>query len=101
MPVGRTDPGLAMEHMILTFRMRPRPRSTLAPAGDQQDPGSPRYHQWLTPGSSPRPSDRPDEIDTVSVWLKEQGFTLDGGARRMTLTFTGTAAQVEQAFRRR
>ena len=102
MPMGRTDPGLAMDHIILSFQMRPEARADLERLlAEQQDPASRRYHQWLTPeqfGAAFGP--RPEEIASVSAWLTEQGFTVDEGARGgMTLTFSGTATQVEQAFR--
>ena len=44
---------------------------------DQQDPLSPRYHQWLTPrqvGELYGPTQ--GDLDTVSAWLVSQGLTI-------------------------
>src|SRR5208337_5002060 len=61
---------------------------------------SPRYHQWLTPeqfaaqfGASPA------VLARATAWLRSQGLTVSGPSRTGTrLSFSGTVAQVEQAF---
>src|SRR5207253_2043022 len=41
-----------------------------------------------------------NDLDKVVAWLQDQGFTVDGKARSHTwITFSGTAQQVESAFR--
>jgi len=102
MPEGRTDPGLAMDRMIMSLRLRPDAKAQLEHLLlDLQDPGSPRYHQWLTPEqfrAAFGPS--PGELAQVTGWLEAQGFRVDEVARGgMSLTFSGDAAQVEGAFR--
>ena len=67
---------------------------------DQQNPKSGSYHQWLTPEQY---ADRfgvsvSDGAQIVS-WLENQGFTVDPLSRsRTSVTFSGTAAQVQAAF---
>lgn len=101
-PEGIVDAKLPMQGMILTLKMSPEAQSRLdALSAAQQDPASPYYHRWLTPdqfgalfGAS-----RAD-LDAVATWLMSQGFTVDEvAAGRLTITFSGTAAQVQQAFR--
>src|SRR5271167_3655126 len=42
---------------------------------DQQDPSSPRYHQWLTPQEfNARFGPSQAQADAVSNWLARQGF---------------------------
>jgi len=101
MPLDRADPGLPMERMVLSFRMRPEAKARLEQLLiDQQDPASPSYHHWLTPdefGARFGPSQ--DEIAKVSGWLRDQGFTIDEVASGgMSLNFSGDVGRVEQAF---
>ena len=101
-PIDRADSSLAMDRMILSFTMRSEAQAALEHLlMDQQDPGSPRYHQWLTPeqfAASFGPT--PEERAKVVAWLQSQGFTIDEVARGgMSITFSGNAGQVEQAFR--
>lgn len=66
----------------------------------QYDPGSPNYHQWLTPleiGQRFGPSAA--DIATISSWLNSHGLAvLNVAPDRMTIRFSGTAAQVQGAF---
>ncbi len=66
----------------------------------QQDPSSPRYHQWLTPDQfAARFGMAQSDIDQVESWLQQQGFSIDSAARsRNMIRFSGTVNQVEQAF---
>lgn len=67
---------------------------------DQQDRNSPAYHQWLTPdafGQQFGPSDQ--DIQAITAWLQSYGFQVTQvGRGRTTIEFSGTAAQVQQAF---
>jgi subtilase family serine protease len=66
----------------------------------QQDPSSPRYHQWLTPDQfAARFGMAQSDIEQVQSWLQQQGFSIDSVARsRNMIRFSGTVNQVEQAF---
>jgi hypothetical protein len=63
-------------------------------------PGSPSYHQWLTPqqfGQRFGPSDQ--DIATVESWLSSQGFQVTRlNPGKQTLEFSGNVAQVKTAF---
>ena len=67
----------------------------------QQDPGSPQYHQWLSPetfgdlfGVSSH------DISQVVNWLTSHGFDVEPiPAARRVILFSGTAGQVGSAFR--
>lgn len=67
---------------------------------DQQDPGSPRYRQWLAPtefGERFGPSS--NDIAKIAGWLRARGFAVETPSNgRQFLVFTGTSAQVESAF---
>jgi len=68
---------------------------------EQQDPSSPNYHKWLTPEEfGNRFGLAEADIVSVSAWLTSQGFSVEEIARgRSWIAFSGTAAQVEAAFR--
>ena len=68
---------------------------------EQQDPHSPNYRKWLTPEQYAARFGMSDgDLAKVSAWLKSQGLTVDGYSRARTrVFFSGTAAQVESAFR--
>jgi subtilase family serine protease len=67
---------------------------------DLQDPGSPRYHQWLTPGQyAAQFGLSPADLAKVSAWLTSQGFTNTEIANSGTfIRFNGTIAQAQTAF---
>jgi hypothetical protein len=67
---------------------------------EQQDRKSPNYHKWLTPEEwADRFGLSPNDVTKITAWLKAQGFTVGYVARgRNWITFSGTAAQIEQAF---
>jgi len=98
---GRSDPNLPMERMILLLELRPGAEARLAQLLDeQQRPGSPRYHQWLTPEDFGAELGLADaDVRLVTGWLEAHGFAVEevaGG--RGSINFSGTAAQVEEAF---
>jgi len=67
------------------------------------DPGSPYYHQWLTPeeiGAKYGPAQA--DITAISSWLTGHGFVVTKIAKdRMSIRFRGTAGQVESTFHTR
>jgi hypothetical protein len=66
---------------------------------DQQDKHSPNYHKWLTPekfGEQFGPSDA--DMQAIKSWLQSHGFQVGTTKGRTALEFSGTAAQVEEAF---
>jgi hypothetical protein len=66
----------------------------------QLDPGSPKFHVWLTPqefGQQFGPAD--SDVRAVKDWLSSQGFTgLKVNNGKTLIEFDGTAGQVRNAF---
>ena len=98
---GRISPSTPIEGMTMYFQPTAAQKAALdALIEAQQTPGSRYYHQWLTPqqyGSLFGMSDA--DLASVKAWLESQGFTIEGVANgRNSITFSGTAGQVESAF---
>lgn len=99
--LGAASANLKLDSLTMFFNITAAQQATLTQLLiDQQNPSSPRYHQWLTPeqfGAQFGLSSQ--DLAKVSQWLTSQGFTVTGTAPSSNfLTFTGSAAQVEQAF---
>jgi hypothetical protein len=98
---GRVTPDLAMGDLVLVLRRSPERQAAFdAYVASQYEPGSPRYHQWLTPervGEEFGPSS--SDLEAIGNWLSGHGFTIDAiGKDRLSIRFSGTAAQVQGAF---
>jgi subtilase family serine protease len=98
---GRVSTGMRMSGMVLSLRRSPEQQAAFdAFVARQYDANSADYHHWLEPAEvgekfGPALAD----IATISAWLGSHGLTVDEVAKdRMTLRFSGTAAQVEEAF---
>lgn len=98
---GAVAPDLPMQRMVLVLQPSPAQASALdAMVEAQRNPASPYFHRWLTPeqvaehfGASP--------VDTERIvgWLQNHGMRIDEvAASRRTITFSGTASQVERTF---
>jgi len=97
---GRVPDSRPMEHMQLQLRL---PREKEEELNDLlqkiQDPSSPNYHKWLTPEQFKEQfSLAPEDIETITNWLKSQGFTVNVINGR-SVDFSGTAGQVRRVFR--
>lgn len=98
---GAVDAALPMTDMILVLSRDSAQQAAFdAYVASEYDPNSPNYHQWLTPdqvGENFGPSET--DIATVTNWLTGQGFTVSEVTKdRMSIRFSGTAAQVQSAF---
>jgi pseudomonalisin len=98
---GAAPANLPMQRMLLVLKRSPEQESALQKLLDeQQDKGSPNYHKWLTPeefGTQFGPSDQ--DIQIVTGWLQSHGFQIGQVAKgRSVVEFSGTAAQVQEAF---
>jgi Pro-kumamolisin, activation domain/Bacterial Ig-like domain (group 3) len=98
---GAAPADLPMNRMLLVLKRSPQQESALRQLLDeQQDKASPNFHKWLTPdefGQKFGPADQ--DLQVTTNWLKQHGFRIGKVARgRTVIEFSGTAAQVQEAF---
>lgn len=98
---GPVAPGFVMPGMLLILRRSPERQAAFdAFVASQYDSNSPNFHRWLTSdevGEKYGPAQA--DIDTVSSWLLNHGFTVDEVSKnRLTIRFSGTATVVEATF---
>jgi subtilase family serine protease len=99
--LGSAQATKRLDSLSLRFNMTDAQQADLTQLlAGQQNPNSASYHQWLTPEQfGARFGLSSSDIAKVSSWLTGQGFTVTGVAHSSTfITFTGTVAQVQQAF---
>ncbi|MBV8207962.1 MAG: Ig-like domain repeat protein [Acidobacteria bacterium] len=98
---GPAPDDLPARRMMLQLARSPEQDAALeALLREQQTPGSANYHRWLTPGEFGGSFGvAPADVQAVSTWLQQQGFTVDRVAKNNALIqFSGTAGLVRQAF---
>jgi subtilase family serine protease len=98
---GTAQPNLPMDRMLLVLKRSPDQEAALTQLlDDQQDRSSPNFHKWLTPDDFGKQFGLSDEdIQTVTSWLQLHGFQVTQVAKgRTIIEFSGTAAQVQEAF---
>ena len=98
---GPAPPDLPMARMLLVLKRSDAQEAALEKLlDDQQGLNSPSYHQWLTPdqfGQQFGPSSQ--DVQAVVAWLRSHGFQIGAISAGLTvIEFSGTAAQVQQAF---
>ncbi len=98
---GKVADTFVMDHMLLQLQRSPEREQALTNFIDQQhDSASPNFHRWLTAekfGELYGPA--PEDIETVSGWLRSNGFTVNTVyPSGMSIDFSGTAGQVSEAF---
>jgi len=98
---GRVEPSFQLHVTLLTVPSPSQGKALTQLLAEQQDPKSPNFHKWIT---SPQYADRfglsHNDIQKISAWLKSQGLTIVHLANgRNWIVFTGTASQIESAFR--
>ena len=99
--LGAVAGDLPMEYMILQLARSASDEQALKEYIDSlHDPASPNYHRWMT-ASEFGATWGAAEADRTAVtqWLESHGFTVNSIAPGgMTIDFSGTAAQVREAF---
>ncbi|MGA8150353.1 MAG: protease pro-enzyme activation domain-containing protein [Terriglobales bacterium] len=98
---GRVEASMPLEYITLVTKPSPEQQAGLQRLlEEQQNPASPRFHQWLTPEQyANRFGLSQSDVEKLSVWLRSQGFTIVQAARgRDWIAFSGSAALVENAF---
>jgi len=103
---GRYDQGavpdsFAANRMLLMLRRPPEREAALRQfLADVHNPASASYHQWVTParfGELFGPAD--SDIQAAATWLASHGFHVPRISKSRTLIeFSGTAANVKEAF---
>ena len=104
--VAQNDRGIVaddfpLNHMLLQLKRSPEREAALRQYIDElHDPQSPNYHQWLTPDQfAEHYGVAPEDVDTVTGWLKSRGFTVEGvPSSGLTIDFSGTAGLVRSAY---
>ncbi len=98
---GRVDSEMAITRAALSFHPSAAQQNALdALLARQQDRSSPYYHRWLTPEQyADRFGLSQNDVAKISAWLRSHGLNVHGASRgRTEIYFSGTAAQVEDAF---
>jgi len=98
---GSVAPAKRMDNLHLVLARSPQVEAAFQQLlADQQNPGSPRYHQWLTPRQNAAEYGvAASDVAAVTGWLQSQGLSVDDvAAGGLFITFSGPAAVVERAF---
>ena len=98
---GQAQASLRVSRVTMMFKMTDAQEAELsALLQRQQDPQSADYHRWLAPEEyAVRFGVSANDRNQVVAWLQAQGFTVDEiGRNGRSVTFTGSARQIESAF---
>ena len=101
---GSVPDDIALQQLSVELnRTVDRERAFQQLLADQQNPMSPKFHQWLTPVEiGERYGASQHDIDAVARWLTTQGLTgVLVANSRTRITFNGTAGAVSKAFKTR
>ena len=98
---GAAPDGMQLDRMQLVLQRSPAQETALHQLiAEMNTPGTPGYHQWLTPdqfGAQFGASDQ--DIATISSWLGGHGFTVSRvNPGKGTLEFSGSVAQLRNTF---
>src|SRR5580698_417854 len=100
--LGRVEPSFQLNNVKLGIVASPSQVKALKQLlQEQQDPKSPNFHKWLTPQQyADRFGLSHNDVQKTTAWLKSQGLTVGNVANgRNWINFSGTASQIESAFR--
>ena len=98
---GRVAPSLPMPYVTLVLAQSASQHANLQRLlHDQQTPGSPNYHRWLTPEQfADRFGASTEDLNKITSWLQAQGLSIAAVARgRNWIAVNGEAARIESAF---
>jgi subtilase family serine protease len=98
---GVVEDTLPMEHMLLQLQRSPAQEDAVRGVIDElHNPQSPKFHQWMTAqefGRDYAPAN--EDVEKVTAWLKSHNLTVNSVyPSGMVIDFSGTAAQVREAF---
>src|SRR5579875_3797110 len=102
--LGVAPQNARLDHMLLLLQPAAAQATALQSFLEEvNNSSSPQFHHWLTPvqfGRQFGPSS--DTLTALTTWLVSHGFTIDAIAQgRQWIEFSGTVANVEQAFQTR
>jgi subtilase family serine protease len=98
---GPVDPSYQLGYITLIVAPSPSQQAELDQLlAQQQDRSSANFHKWLTPEQyAARFGMSQSDITKITGWLESQGFTVLQVPRgRNSVIFSGTAAQLQNAF---
>ena len=98
---GAVSDAQALDRMLLLLQRAPEQEAALRQLlDDQLTLNSPKHHAWLTPQQFGAQFGATDtDIQATTSWLTAKGFHgIKVGPGRTTIQFSGTAAQVHDAF---
>ena len=98
---GPVAENFAVEHMLLQLKRSPEQEQALQQFLDElHTSGSPNFHHWLTAQEfGERFGVAKSDLDAVTSWLESHGLRVNVVyPSGMLIDFSGTAAQVRQAF---
>ncbi len=98
---GAVNPSTPAERLLLILNRPPEREAAFQQLlKDLHTPGSPSYHQWLTPeqiGAQFGPA--ASDMDAVTGWLRASGFSVNRVSRAQRfIEFSGNVGQVNAAF---
>ncbi|MGB7265266.1 MAG: protease pro-enzyme activation domain-containing protein, partial [Terracidiphilus sp.] len=98
---GAVPADLAVKNLTLVLARSPQQEEAFEQLlNEQNDPASPNYHQWLTPGEiGERFGLSDNDIVAITGWLQSQGLRVNWIApSRLFIGFSGAAADLNRAF---
>ena len=99
---GPVDPAMRQEHVVVAFRPSASQQAELDQLlAEQQNPNSPRFHQWLSPEEfAGRFGLSTADESKVTAWLESQGLEVKQQSRaRNWIAFSGSARTIGRALR--
>ena len=98
---GPASPSMQLDRLHLILKRSPDQETALRQLIQEQNtPGSPNYHKWLSPAQfAAQFGPSPQDISTVEKWLSDQGFTINNlEPGNQTLDVSGSVGQLQSAF---
>jgi hypothetical protein len=98
---GAVEDSLPAGRMLLLLARSPEQEEALKDfIQAAHTPGGPSFHQWLTPEEFGRMyGPAGSDVAAVTAWLESHGLTINRvHAGRLAIEFSGTGAQVREAF---
>jgi subtilase family serine protease len=98
---GRVPDDFQLDHMLLQLKRSPEREAALKQYIEElHDSTSPNFHHWLTASEfTEHYGVAKEDVDTVTAWLKQRGFTVHGAqASGLAIDFSGTAGMVRSAY---